>query len=37
MEITMEGFDGYVEELRFKGVPVEDYTDVALMGGILNI
>jgi hypothetical protein len=32
MEINMEAYECYLEDLKFRGVPVEDYDDVAKMG-----
>ena len=31
MEISMDAYDCYVEELRYKGIPVDDYNDVEKM------
>jgi hypothetical protein len=32
MEINTDAYDCYCEELRFKGIPVDDYDDVVKMG-----
>jgi hypothetical protein len=32
MEINSDAYECYLEDLRFRGVPVEDYDDVAKMG-----